>query len=50
MTDASFEIVGAHAAEKNVPTGKKKWFQGKPMVSVVLLLIVFLGCLFAGFA
>lgn len=47
MTDASFEIVGAHAAEKNVPTGKKKWFQGKPMVSVVLLLIVFLGCLFA---
>ena len=47
MTDASFEIVGAHAVEKNVPIEKKKWFQGKPMVSVVLLLIVFLGCLFA---
>lgn len=47
MTDASFEIVGAHAVEKNIPTGKKKWLQGKPVVSIVLLLIVFLGCLFA---
>ena len=47
MTDASFEIVGAHAVEKNAPAGKKKWFQGKPVVSIVLLLIVFLSCLFA---
>lgn len=47
MTDASFEIVGAHAVEKNIPIGKKKWLQGKPVVSIVLLLIVFWGCLFA---
>lgn len=47
MTDTSFEIVGAHAVENQTVTVKKKWFQGKPVVSIVLLGMVLLGCLFA---
>ena len=47
MTDTSFEIVGAHAVEIQTVTVKKKWFQGKPVVSIVLLGMVLLGCLFA---
>lgn len=47
MTEQAFEIVGARSNEEKRVYGKKKWYQGKPMVSMILLLLVIAGCLFA---
>lgn len=47
MTDTSFEIVGRCAVEEAKKPAKKKWYQGKPVISILILAAVFLGCLFA---
>lgn len=47
MTEASFEIVGQRTVEEAKISGKKKWYQGRPVLSVGILMIILLGCLFA---
>lgn len=47
MTEQAFEIVGARPNEEKRVYGKKKWYQGKPMVSMGILLLIISGCLFA---
>ena len=47
MTNASFELVGQRAEEAKKITMKKKWHRGKPVLSMGILLVIVLGCLFA---
>lgn len=47
MTDTSFEIVGQCAAEEAAISVKKKWYEGKPLLSIGILAVILLGCLFA---
>ncbi|MGI6096078.1 MAG: ABC transporter permease [Lachnospiraceae bacterium] len=47
MTNAAFEIVGPHPVAEENPVKKEKWYQGKPLISMILLVLVVLGCLFA---
>ena len=44
MTERAFELTGIHNIQETVPEKKKKWYQGKPMVSVAILLLIVLGC------
>ena len=47
MTERAFELAGIRSIQETVPEKKKKWYQGKPMVSVVILLLIVLGCVCA---
>lgn len=47
MTDTSFEIAGRREIAEEKPLIKKKWYQGKPVISMLILAAVLLGCLFA---
>ena len=47
MTERAFELTGIHSIQETVPEKKKKWYQGKPMVSVAILLLIVLGCVCA---
>lgn len=47
MTNDAFKIVGQKNEEVKTVIRKKKWYQGKPVVSMGILLLVVLGCLFA---
>lgn len=47
MTNASFELVGQRTEEAKKITMKKKWHRGKPVLSMGILLVIVLGCLFA---
>ena len=38
MTDRAFEIVGQRKEQEHKPTEKKKWYQGKPVLSMGCLL------------
>ncbi|MDO5345370.1 MAG: ABC transporter permease [Lachnospiraceae bacterium] len=47
MTDAAFELVGQRAVQEEKISAKKKWYQEKPVLSIGILSIILLGCLFA---
>ena len=47
MTERAFELTGIHNIQETVPEKKKKWYQGKPVVSVAILLLIVLGCVCA---
>ena len=47
MTERAFELAGIRSIQETVPEKKKKWYQGKPMVSVAILLLIVLGCVCA---
>ena len=44
MTERAFELTGIRSIQETVPEKKKKWYQGKPVVSVAILLLIVLGC------
>lgn len=46
MTENSFVIVGIRETDVQEKEKKKRWYQGKPIISVVLLGIILLGCVF----
>ena len=41
-----FSIVGIQKPEEEVLSVKKKWYQGRPVLSWAILLLILLGCLF----
>ena len=47
MTNHLFELAGNRKTETVIPKSKKKWYQGKPVVSAVILILIVLGCLCA---
>ena len=47
MTGTSFEIVGAHETDCGKAAVKNKWWQGKPLLSMIVLLVIFSGCICA---
>ena len=47
MTERAFELTGIRSIQETVPKKKKKWYQGKPVVSVTILLLIVLGCVCA---
>ena len=47
MTERAFELIGIHSIQETVPEKKKKWYQGKPVASVAILLLIVLGCVCA---
>ena len=47
MTERAFELTGIRSIQETVPEKKKKWYQGKPMVSLAILLLIVLGCVCA---
>lgn len=47
MTDRAFEIVGQRKEQENRITVKKKWYQGKPLLSMGILAVILLGCVFS---
>ena len=47
MTERAFELTGIRSIQETVPEKKKKWYQGKPVVSVAILFLIVLGCVCA---
>ena len=47
MTKDAFKFVGQKTEEAKDVIRMKKWYQGKPVVSMGILLLIVLGCLFA---
>lgn len=47
MTDTAFEIVGQRDIQEEQPSPKKKWYQGKPVLSAGILAVILFGCFFA---
>jgi len=47
MTDTAFEIVGQRDIQEEQPSPKKKWYQGKPVLSAGILAVILIGCFFA---
>ena len=47
MTNHLFELAGNRKTETVIPKSKKKWYQGKPVVSAAILILIVLGCLCA---
>ena len=45
MTNNSFELAGIRKTETVISKSKKKWYEGKPVVSAVILILIILGCL-----
>lgn len=46
MTDNSFQVVGIRRTEEQAVQKKEKWYRGKPILSMVILGIIILGCAF----
>ena len=44
MTNHLFELAGNRKTETVIPKSKKKWYQGKPVVSAAILILIVLGC------
>lgn len=47
MTNMGFELVGACPRQKEQTFQKKKWYQKKPLLSILVLTVIVLGCLLA---
>lgn len=47
MTDTAFEIVGQRDIQEEQPSPKKKWYQGKTVLSAGILAVILIGCFFA---
>ena len=47
MRDTAFEIVGQRDIQEEQPSPKKKWYQGKPVLSAGILAVILIGCFFA---
>ena len=47
MTNHLFELAGNRKTETVIPKSKKKWYQGKQVVSAAILILIVLGCLCA---
>lgn len=47
MTENKFVQVGIRSIETDITERKPKWYQGKPMGSIIILGILVLGCLFS---
>ncbi len=47
MTNGEFEIVGSRPVMEVLPQRKRKWYQGRPVISFGILALIILGCLFA---
>ena len=47
MINHLFELAGNRKTETVIPKSKKKWYQGKPVVSAAILILIVLGCLCA---
>lgn len=45
MNEEKFIQVGAHPVTENRITVRQKWYQGKPVISMVILGLIILGCL-----
>lgn len=45
MMDTDFQIVGIRNTEDQIVSRHKKWYQGKPLISALLLAVILLGCL-----
>ena len=45
MTNHSFELAGIRKTETVISKSKEKWYEGKPVVSAVILILIILGCL-----
>ena len=45
MTNHLFELAGNRKTETVIPKSKKKWYQGKPVVSAAILILIVLGWL-----
>jgi peptide/nickel transport system permease protein len=45
MTNHLFELAGIRKTETVISKSKKKWYEGKPVVSAVILILIILGCL-----
>lgn len=49
MKDSLFEVVGQREEKPEIQQEKKKWYQDRPVWSLGILAVIFLGCLFAEF-
>lgn len=47
MTENAFVFADVKQTEEKLPEKKKPWYQGKPIISVMVLLMIVLGCLCA---
>ena len=45
MMDTDFQIVGIRNTEDQTVSRHKKWYQGKPLISALLLAVILSGCL-----
>ena len=45
MMDTDFQIVGIRNTENQIVSRHKKWYQGKPLISALLLAVILSGCL-----
>ena len=45
MTNNLFELAENRKTETVIQKSKKKWYEGKPVVSTVILILIILGCL-----
>ena len=45
MMNNSFELAGIRKTEAVIPKSKKKWYEGKPVVSAAILILIILGCM-----
>ena len=43
--DTDFQIVGIRNTEDQIVSRHKKWYQGKPLISALLLAVILSGCL-----
>ena len=43
--DTDFQIVGIRNTEDQAVSRHKKWYQGKPLISALLLAVILSGCL-----
>ena len=45
MMDTDFQIVGIRNTEDRTVGRHRKWYQGKPLISALLLAVILSGCL-----
>ena len=44
--NGGFEVVGIRPLPPGTPVKREKWYRGKPLAAIVILTMIFLGCLF----
>ncbi len=44
--NGGFEVVGIRPLPPGTPVKRGKWYRGKPLAAIVILTMIFLGCLF----